>query len=68
MGYVYYMFIKEFVVYLEFKLTEHCMFLFAKFGNSRWGDFRQDDDGTAQPLKKSTMCHPKICLWAQGLF
>lgn len=37
----------ESIVYLEFKLTEHRMFLFAKFGNSRWGDFRQDDGGTA---------------------
>ena len=33
-------------------------FLFAKFGNSRWGGFRQDDDGTSLALEEEHNLSP----------
>ena len=53
------MFIKAFVVYLEFKLTGHPVFLFAKSGNSRWGDSRQDDDDTSLALEGKHSLPPR---------
>ena len=63
------MFIKVLVVYLDFKLPGHPVFLFAKSVNSRWEDFRQDDDGTSLALEGEHHLPPQnMPFWHKDYF